>query len=186
MLEAVEHIGTEALVVVLVLLIRDILDENGGIEVDERARHTLTTVFREVDGYERTIGTVALADHRHTAPATGVGIEVIGLLACGLVLHLHEVGGKHRIPLAVDIPGEDRTFVAPLRQVFDRGRPHTDITTAIGGIVRVVRANDISAELARLIRVLKHTGLAIRHMLPKREIGVLGADTQCRTHQERE
>ena len=36
MLEAVEHIGTEALVVVLVLLIRDILDENGGIEVDER------------------------------------------------------------------------------------------------------------------------------------------------------
>ena len=186
MLETVEDVGTEALVEVGILLVGDILDEYGGIKVDERARHTLTTVFREVDGCEGTIGTVALTDHRHTAPATGVWIEIIGLLARGLVLYLHQIRGEHRVPLAVDIPSEDRTFVAPLGEIFDGCRPHTDITTTIGGIVRVVRSDDISTELARLIRILEDTGFTVGHMLPQREIRILCAGTQCRTRQKTE
>ena len=182
MLEAVEDICTEAFVVVLVLLIGDILDENRGIEVDERARHTLTTVFREVDRRERTIRTIALADHRHTTPTTGVGIEVIGLLACDLILHFDEVWREHRVPLTVDIPSEDRTFVAPLGKIFDGGRPHTDITTAIGGIVGIVRTDDVGAQFTGIIGILKHTGLTVRHMFPQREIRVLRAGTQRRTH----
>ena len=182
MLEAVEDICTEAFIVVGILLIGDFLDENGRIEVDERARHTLTTVFREVDRREGAIRTIALADHRHTTPTTRMGIEVIGLLTCGLILHFDEVWGEHRIPLTVYIPSKDRTFVAPLGEILNGSRPHADITTAIGGIVRIVRADDIGTQLTGIVGILKHTRLTIRHMLPQREIRILRAGTQRRTH----
>ena len=132
MLETVEHVSTEADVVVLVLLVGDVLDEHRGIEVDQRARQALTTILREVDGCEGTIRTVALTDHRRTTPATTVGIEIIGFLACSLVLHFDEVGGVHRVPLSIDEPREDRAFVAPLAQVLHGSRPHTDIGAAVG------------------------------------------------------
>ena len=109
-------------------------------------------------------------------------IEEIGLLACGLVFHLHEVRREHRVPLTINIPSEDRTFVAPLGEILDGGRPHTDITTAIGGIVGIVRTDDVGTQLTRIIGILKHTGLTVRHMFPQREIRVLRADTQRRTH----
>ena len=182
MLETVEDVCTEAFIVVGILLVGDFLDENGGIEVDERARHTLTTVFREVDRREGTIRTIALADHRHTTPATRMGIEVIGLLACGFVFHLHEVRRKHRVPLTIDIPGEDRSFVAPLGEILDRSRPHANITTTIGGIVRIVRADDVGTQFARIVGILEDTRLTVGHMFPQRQIRILGADTQRSAH----
>ena len=88
-LETVEDIGTEALVEVLVLLVRDGLYKDGGVKVNHAALYTLALVGREVDGGEGTVGTVALAHHGHAAPTARVGIEVVGLLAGGLVLDLH-------------------------------------------------------------------------------------------------
>ena len=101
-------------------------------------RQASASVLCEVDGSEGTIGTVTLADHRYTLPTTGMRIEIVGLLASGLVLYFHEIRGKHRVPLSVDIMREDRTLVAPLCQVFDRCRPHADVTAAVGRIVRIV------------------------------------------------
>ena len=173
MLETVEHIGTETFIEVLVLLVGDSLDEYGGIEINQGAWYTLAPVFCEVDGGKRTVGAIALTNHRHASPTTGVGIEVIGLLTCGLVFHFHQIGGKHRIPLAVNVMREDRAFVAPLAQILNGSRPHADIATAVSGVVGVVRANDIGSELARLVRILEHTGFAIRQMLPKGQIRVL-------------
>ena len=109
-------------------------------------------------------------------------IEVIGLLTCGLILYFDKIRGKHRVPLTINIPSEDRTFVAPLGEILDGGRPHTDITTAIGGIVGIVRTDDVGTQFTGIIGILKHTGLTVRHMLPQREIRILCADTQCRTH----
>ena len=183
MLEAIVDISTIALAEVGVTLVGDGFDKHRGVEVDHRAWQTLRTVGSQVDGHKGAIGTVALANHRHALPTTAVRIEPIGLLARGLVHHLHQVGGKHRIPLAIDIVREDRTLVAPLRQVFHWSRPHPDVVTTILGKVGVVRANDIGSHLARMVRVFKHTGFAVGHMLPQRQIRVLSV--RCVYSQQR-
>ena len=119
MLETVEYISAVADVIVLVLLVGDVLDEYRGIEVDQRAGEALTTIFREVDWRKGTIRTIALTYHRCTTPTAAVGIEVVGFLTGGSVLHFHKVGSIHRVPLSVDKPGEDRAFIAPLTQILD-------------------------------------------------------------------
>ena len=81
---------------------------------------------------------MALAYHGHTSPATGVRIEPIGLLSCGLVLHLHQVGCIHGIPLAIYIMAEDRSFVTPLAQVLNGCRPHAYVVSAIGCVGKVM------------------------------------------------
>ena len=173
MLETVEHIGAEALVVILVLLVGDVLDKHAGIEVDQRAGQTTASVLSQVDGRKRSVRTVALADCRHALPTTGVGIEVVGLLARSLVFHFHQIGGKHRIPLAVNVMREDRAFVAPLGEILDGSRPHADVAAAIGRIVGVVRADDVGAQLTWVVGVFEYAGFAIGQMLPEREIRVL-------------
>jgi hypothetical protein len=49
-----------------------------------------------------------------------------------------------------------------------------------------VRADDVSAEFAGMVGILKYAGFAIGHMLPQREIGVLSVDSPCCTRQETE
>ena len=120
MLEAIEHIGTIADVVILVLFVGDGLDKNRRVEVDQRAREALTTIFCEVHWGEGTIRTVTLTHHWCATPATAVGIEPVGLLARSTVGGADKVGGIHRVPLSVDKPGEDRTFVAPLGEILNR------------------------------------------------------------------
>ena len=173
MLETVEDIGTEAFVEVLVLLVRNVLDEDRGVEIDEGAFHATGTVAGEVDRREGTIRTVALADHCHTSPTTTVRIEPIRLLACRLVLHLNKVWSVHRVPTAIDEVREDGALVAPLREVLHRSRPHTDVVAAVFGIVCVVRANDVGTQLPWVVRVLEDTRLTVWEMLPQGEIGVL-------------
>ena len=77
---------------------------------------------------------------------------------------------------------EDGAFVAPLGEILDGGRPHTDITAAVGGVVRIVRADDVGTQLAGIVGILEHTGLTVGHMLPQRQIRVLRAGTQRRAH----
>ena len=173
MLEAIEDVGTETDVVVLILLVSDILDEHRRVEVNQRAGHALTTVLCEVDGCERTVGAVTLANHRGAAPSTGMRIEIVSFFTCLLILHLYQVGSIHRVPLSIYIIGEDRTLVAPLAQILNGSRPHADIRTTIGGVVDIVRTNDIGTVLPGVIRIFKHTGFAIWHMLPQREIRIL-------------
>ena len=172
-LETVEHVGAETLVEILVLLVRDVLDEYRRVEVDERAGQTLRAVLRQVHRHERTVGPVALTHHRHTAPSARVGIQPVGLLARSLVLHFHQVGGKHRVPLAIDEPRKDGTLVAPLAQVFHRSRPHADIGTAVGRICNVVRTDDVRTQLTGVVGVFKHAGLAVGQVLPQGQIRVL-------------
>ena len=88
-LETIEHVGAEAFVEVLVLLVRDVLDEYRRVEVDERAGQTLRAVLRQVHGHERAVGPVALTYRCHAAPSARVGIQPIGLLARSLVLHFY-------------------------------------------------------------------------------------------------
>ena len=134
MAEAIEDVGTETLGIVRVFLVGDVLDKYRWVEVDERAIDACGAVGIEVDGSERSVGAVALAHHWHAAPSARVRIEPVGLLACGLVNGLDEVGSKHRVPLSVDEVGEDRAFVAPLCEVFYRCRPHADVGSAVGGV----------------------------------------------------
>ena len=177
-LEAVEDVGAEALVVVLVLLVRDVFDEDAGVEVDERAIDAGTSVGRQVHGREGSVGAVALADRRHAAPPAAVGIEPVGFLPRRLVLDLHEVGGIHGVPLAINKMREDGTLVAPLRQVFDGCRPHADVGPAVGGIGDVVRADDVGTQLAGVVGVFEDAGFAVGQMLPQGEVGVLGVRAQ--------
>ena len=120
MLEAVVDISTIALAEIRVALVGDGLNKHRGVEVDHGAWQTLRTVGSQVDRHKGTIGTVALANHRHALPATAVRIEPIGLFARGLIHHLHQIGGKHGIPLSIDKIREDGTLVTPLCQVFHR------------------------------------------------------------------
>ena len=173
MLETIEDVSTITNVVIRVFLVVNFLNEHRWVEVDERARHTLRTVLSQVDRSERSIWTVALADHRHAAPTTTVWIEPISLLTRHTVNSFHQVRSKHRVPLTTDEPLENGTLVAPLRQVLNGCRPHTDVGTAVGSVSHIVRTNDVSAELTRLVRVLKHTRFAVRQMFPKRQIRIL-------------
>ena len=173
MLESIEHIGTEALVVIGVFLVGDVLDEHRGVEVDERARKAPPAVFGEVDRCERSVGAVALTHHSHSSPPSGVRIEIICFLPRGAVSHLHEVGGIHGVPLSVDIVSEDGTLVAPLAQVLYRCRPETDVVAAIGGVVDIVRAHDVGPVLSGVVGVFENPGLTIGQMLPKRKVGIL-------------
>ena len=173
-LEAVEHIGPEALVVVGVFLVRDVLHKDAGVEVDEGAINADTAVGCQVDRREGAVGAVALADRRHTAPSAAVGIEPIGFLARRLVLDFHEVGGIHGVPLAINEMREDGAFVAPLCEVLDGCRPHADVGTAVGGVGHVVRADDVSTQFSRVVRVFKDARFAVRKVFPKGEIRVLG------------
>jgi hypothetical protein len=115
-----------------------------------------------------------------------VGIEVVGLFTGGLIFHLDEVGGIHRVPLSVDEPREDGAFVTPLGEILYGSRPHTDIGATIGGVIHIVRADDIGAQLTGVVGILEYTGLTIGYMLPQREVRVLGTDTECSTHNETE
>ena len=137
-LEAVEDISTEAACKVGILLVGDGLDEDAGVEIYQRAFNAGAAIGRQVNGRKGTIGTVALADHSHTAPSAGVRIEPIGLLASGLVSDLHQIWRKHRIPAAIYEIGKDGTLIAPLREVFDGCRPHPDIVATIFAEVSVV------------------------------------------------
>ena len=184
-LEAVEHVGAEALVEVGVLLVGDVLDEHRGVEVDERAGQALGAVLGEVHGSEGAVGAVALTHHGDAAPAARVGIEPVGLLARLAVGGTHEVGGEHGVPLSVDEPREDRAFVAPLGEILDGCRPHADVGAAVGGVGHVVRADDVGTQLAGLVGVFKHAGLAVGQMLPQGQVGVLGAGHKGDERQKR-
>ena len=137
-LEAEERVSAESFLIVGVFLVVDGLDEYRGVEVDERAGNALAPVVGEVDGCEGPVGTTALADGSHAAPSARVGIEVVDAFACLAVVDLHEVGGEHRVPLAVDEPGEDGALVAPLAEVLDGCRPHADVVAAVAGVGDVV------------------------------------------------
>ena len=173
MLETVEYVCAESLVVVFVFLVGNVLNEYRWVEVDERARNALGAVFSKVYGSERTVGAVAAAYHCHALPSTRVGIEPVGLLARVAVLHLDEVGCKHRVPLSVNVMSEDRTLVTPLAEVFNRCRPHADVWSAIACVSHIVRADDVSAELPRVVGVFKNARFTIGHMFPQWQIRIL-------------
>ena len=103
-----------------------------------------------------------------------MGIEPIGLLASGLVLHLNKVGSEHGVPLAINVMTEHRSLVAPVGEVFHGCRPDTDVITTILSEFHIMRTNDIGAHLAGIIGILEHARLAVGQVLPQREIGVLG------------
>ena len=173
MLEAVVDVGPVADAVVRILAVRDGLDEDGGVEVDEGARQDAAAVLGDVDRLERPVRTVGLAHGGDPAATAGVRVQVIRLLSRRAVSHLHEVGRVHRVPLAVHEPGEEDALVAPLAQVLHRGRPHADVAAAVGGIGEVVRADDVRPVLPGLVGILENAGLAVGEMLPQRQIRVL-------------
>jgi hypothetical protein len=102
-------------------------------------------------------------------------IEVVGFLTSRSVSHLHEVRGKHSIPLTINIVGKDRALVAPLGKILDRGTPHANIGTTIGAVGDVVRTDDVGTILTRIVRVLKHTGFTIGEMFPQRKVRILSS-----------
>ena len=181
MLESVEDIGAETLVVVFIFLVGDVLHEYGGVEIDDGAWHTLRAVGGEVHRGEGTIGAVASADHCHTLPSAGMGVEPICLLTRHTVFHFHQVWGKHCIPLTVDVIGEDGPFITPLTQILHRSRPHTDVGSAILREGHIVGTDDVGTKLPGIVGIFKNAGFTIGHMFPKREVGIL-----CRNRQTAE
>ena len=174
MLETVIGVGPEAAREIGILLVGHRLDEDRRVEVDDGAGQAAAAVRGGVDRGERAVGAVGLAHHRDAPAPAGVRIQVIGLLAGGLVTHLHEVGGVHRVPLAVHVPGEDGAFVAPLREVLDGRGPHPDVASAVGGVGDVVRADDVGAVFPGVVRVFEDAGFSVGEMLPEGDVGVLG------------
>ena len=183
MTETIEDVCTETAGIVGVLLICDVLNKHRGVEVNERTIDTSCAIGIEVDWSERPVGTVTLAHHCHSAPSTRVGIEPIGLLTCCLVLHFHEVGSEHGVPLTINVMTEHGSLVAPVGEVLNWCRPYTDVITAILCKFYIMRANDIGTQLAGIIGILEHARLSIWQMLPKREIGVLGC-SQSSNHRQ--
>ena len=173
-LETVIDIGAEADAVVRILLVRDGLDEDGGVEVDEGAGQDAAAVLGDIDRDERAVGAVGLAHGGDASAPAGVRVQVIGLLSRGTVTNLHEVRSVHRVPLAVHEPREEDALVPPLAQVLHRGRPHADVAAAVRRIGEVVRADDVRAVLSRLVGIFEHTGFSVGKVLPERQIRVLG------------
>ena len=174
MLEAIIDIGAEADAVIRILPVRDGLDEDGRVEVDEGAGQDAAAVLGDIDRDERTIRTIRLAHGGDPAAPAGMRIQVISLLARDAVTHLHEIRSIHGIPLAIHEPGEEDTLVPPLAQVLHRGRPHADVAAAVGGVGEVVRADDVGAVFSRLVGIFENAGLAVGKVLPERQIRVLG------------
>ena len=174
MLETVEHVCAVAFVVVLVLLVVDRLDEHRWVEVDKRAFDATHAVIGQVHRRKGTVGAVALAHHGNAPPATAVGIEPIGLLARRAVGGANQVRGIHSVPLSARIPREDGTLVAPLREVFDRCRPHAHVVAAILVVVHVVGAYDVGTLMSGIIGVVEYARLTVGKMFPKRQIRILG------------
>ena len=102
-------------------------------------------------------------------------IEIVLSLAV-LPVNLHKVRSVHHVPLVVDIICEDRTFVYPCSEVFNRCRPHADVRTAVASESEVVRSDDVSAVLARIVRVFENARFTVWKVLPKREVRVTGTD----------
>ena len=120
MLEAIENVSTIALSIVLVFLIVNRLYEDRWVEVYLGTRQTTGAVRSEVYRRKRPVWTIALTNHRNTSVTARVGIEPICLLASRTVGCHYQIRGIHSVPLSIDIPREDRTFVTPLCEVFNR------------------------------------------------------------------
>ena len=69
MTETIEHVCTESTGIVGILLIGDLLNKYRGVEVDERTIYTSCSIGIEIDGSERSVGTIALAHRSHTTPS---------------------------------------------------------------------------------------------------------------------
>ena len=123
MLESPVAVCSESCVVIWILWVSDILDVYGRIEVEDATRQLLCSVSIEIDGDERTIRSLAFADHSHTLVSSGVRIEIV--IFCSIFsFYLYQIGSKHGVPLIVDVIGKNGTFVSPLGEVFCWGRPH--------------------------------------------------------------
>ena len=60
-------------------------------------------------------------------------------------------------------------------QVVHGGGPHDLVAAAVGGLLDVVGAVDIDAELPGMIRILKDIGFAVRDVFPQGKVRVGGA-----------
>ena len=175
-LETVINIGAEADAVVLVFLVRDGLDEDGRVEVDEGAGQDTAAVLGDIDRDERAVGAVGLTDGGNTPAPAGVRVQVIGLLSCDAVTDLHQVRSIHGVPLAVHEPGEKDSLVPPLAQVLHRRGPHADVAAAVGRVSEVMGADDVRAVLSRLVGIFENTGFTVGKVLPERQVRVLSPD----------
>ena len=159
-----------------------VIDEDGRVEAID-ARHLVGVVVLPVADLEGTVGTVALGDETVAIACLVVGEEVVGLIARRVghqrdIRCIEHIGGAGRVEglaLGVLVDHEDLSVVAPLAEVFHRGRPHHLVTSAVGCYKIVVRTIDIDALLAWVVGIVEHVGLAVGNMLPQRQVGVAGS-----------
>ena len=134
MLEAPESVCTEALCVVGIVLIGNLLNEYRRIK-SYAAACDGCLILIQVQGSEGAVGAVTLADHCLTTGTTAVGIQIIYLLVLtfGILLdNLNQIRSVHDVPTAVGcLICEYRTVITPLVQILYRCRPDTDIGTAV-------------------------------------------------------
>ena len=102
----------------------------------------------------------------------GVRIQVILVRAVVPAHHLHEVRRIDRAHIPVLRVREHRALVPPGGQVLHRRRPLTVILSAVAFHARVVRARHIDAIMTRVVRILEHPRLPVRHVLPKGQVRI--------------
>ena len=143
------------------------------IEAEDAARKSPPAILSHIQRGERTVRAGAFADHRLPAGATAVRVEII--LLDSLFIHdLDKVRGIHDVPLAVDEVSEYRALISPVFEILDRSRPGTDIRAAIAAEPDVVGADYIYAIFSGIVRILEHSRLSVREMLPERNIRIAG------------
>ena len=163
-----------------------VVDEGRRVEAQHarRAGRVLGIPVAHGEGAVRPVGA---GDHAVAPGRLGVGIQVVGLLAVGGDL-LHHVRGEEDVSPAVRVEGtperveaglEDHAVEAPVAQVVHRGGPDHLVAAAVVGLLDVVRAVDIDAELPGPVGVLEHVGLPVGNVFPEREVGVGGGGAEA-------
>ena len=156
-----------------------VIDKHGGVEAIDTV-YLVGIIGVPVADLEWSLRTVAFGDEGITSARLVVGEEVIGFLACAVCYqgyvrcekHVGSTCGVKGFTLGILVDHEDDAVVTPLAQVLNGSRPYHLVATAIGRLDIVMRTIDIYALFPWVIRVLKHVGLTIGNMLPKRQIGV--------------
>ena len=150
-----------------------VIDEDGGVEAVD-ARHLIGVVVLPVADLEGAVRTVALGDEAVAIARLVVGEEPVGLLARRVGGHRYirgkeyvgSLGRVEGLTLGVLVDHKDGAVVAPMAEVFHRGRPHHLVATAVHRHQIVVRAIDIDALLAGVVGILEHVGLAVGDVFP--------------------
>ena len=147
-------------------------------EMESEAVHLFRIGLGPVADLERTVGAAGL--RHHPQPFAGPDVEreqVIRLpavlprndLSIGIPEDISPAGLMERRSVRVIDRPEDDAVASPAARLLKRRRPQSVVVAAVAVAQSVVRAVEVHAHLARVVRIVEDVGLAVWYVLPQRQ-----------------